>query len=56
MRIYPDFLMRNRDLEAEGLRWLRVRGIPTPEEFYDQRLRPILEGTNDDGHKQDAYC
>ena len=56
MRTYPDFLIRNRDIEPDGLQWLRVRGIPTPEEFYDQQLRPIFEGVNDDYQNSDAYC
>ena len=55
MRIYPDWITRTRDLEPGGLRMLRQAGIPTPEEFYDE-IRPLLEGINDDGHKQDAYC
>ncbi len=55
MRTYPDWITRTRDLEPVGLRMLRQAGIPTPEEFYDE-IRPLLEGTDNDGQEQDVHC
>ena len=55
---YPDWVPRNRDLSPEGLRMLRIQGMPTCEEFWDMHIRPLVEqiAELDANERQDGHC